>query len=832
MVNKIEIVVTGKNLTKPEFDAAVRDARNAGQTSGDQFSRGFEDEVKDRIPPAVDEPLNDLPDKGRESGQKTGDSFNKGASPLLLAAFTGAATIGPAAILAGMSTAVVGAGVLIAKSNADIKAEYGTLATDVSKTMTAAVQPLVPSIQAAMVQADSAVSDLGPVLQKTFADASPDVGALTSGITGLTSNALPGLDTAISGSRGIVSGFAGSLPDLGAGVGRFFTGLTTDAQTTERGIVDFVNVSSNALGTLGRVGGSASAALSEGFSTVAPVLNGTLTAIDKIANPATVGAVAGIFGAMKLDPAISTGLGKAATGLLTLSERTAGASGLTDAFSGATLKSAGALGKAADVMAGPWGLAIGAGLGLMGGLVSTMGQAAVTAADFTGAIAQDNGVIGANTTATIQNMIAKSDLNSMAQVLGVSQATLIEYAAGETQAQNEVAQAYQRVLAYQQANTSNSVAGLQAQKAQLDQFTKAVADAVAQQNDQNKAYLAATHSANIFSGMVDSSTVALQTNAGQAGINTVAALQLSGAQESVTQHLANQVGAFQLATAQASAYKTVLDASFGRYQDYSQAQATFTTDVDNASKALTKGKDAIDLNTTAGAANFTVLSGLATQNEAVAESLLKQTGNQDQANKALQAGAAKIDALAKSAGFSATQISQLNTDLYGTASIKDINVTVGVNTAPAYQGVSELVNFINSTGAVVHVYETPSGVYNTGMTAHAKATGGVVGASASVGAAFTTAASGGARGSLTLVGEQGPELVNLPFGSQVHSAPDTQRMMSDGGLGGGQTLRVELEMVPSGVGGDLEQMFATAFHRMMRTGRIQIRKSAIVGNGF
>lgn len=62
------------------------------------------------------------------------------------------------------------------------------------------------------------------------------------------------------------------------------------------------------------------------------------------------------------------------------------------------------------------------------------------------------------------------------------------------------------------------------------------------------------------------------------------------------------------------------------------------------------------------------------------------------------------------------------------------------------------------------------------------------------------AASGGPRGGLTMVGEQGPELVRLPFGSTVHSNPDTNRMLSSGsGSGGGHQY---LELVITG--GDQE----------------------------
>ncbi|MDY7101566.1 MAG: hypothetical protein S0880_10300, partial [Actinomycetota bacterium] len=45
------------------------------------------------------------------------------------------------------------------------------------------------------------------------------------------------------------------------------------------------------------------------------------------------------------------------------------------------------------------------------------------------------------------------------------------------------------------------------------------------------------------------------------------------------------------------------------------------------------------------------------------------------------------------------------------------------------------------------------------------------------------AAGGGPRGRRTLVGEDGPEIVDLAPGSQVHSTPDTMRMLSEGGGG-------------------------------------------------
>jgi TP901 family phage tail tape measure protein len=63
-----------------------------------------------------------------------------------------------------------------------------------------------------------------------------------------------------------------------------------------------------------------------------------------------------------------------------------------------------------------------------------------------------------------------------------------------------------------------------------------------------------------------------------------------------------------------------------------------------------------------------------------------------------------------------------------------------------------------------------------------RAMGGIIGG----------AAGGGVRGGLTWVGEQGPELVRLPPGAQVHTNPDSQRMAAGMGGGGGGPLVLEL----------------------------------------
>lgn len=71
--------------------------------------------------------------------------------------------------------------------------------------------------------------------------------------------------------------------------------------------------------------------------------------------------------------------------------------------------------------------------------------------------------------------------------------------------------------------------------------------------------------------------------------------------------------------------------------------------------------------------------------------------------------------------------------------------------------------------------------------AHGRAHGGIIGA-----------AGGGPRSRMTLVGEQGPELVDLAPGSRVRSNPDTRRMLGGGAGGGGGPQVIEVPLYLDG----------------------------------
>lgn len=80
-------------------------------------------------------------------------------------------------------------------------------------------------------------------------------------------------------------------------------------------------------------------------------------------------------------------------------------------------------------------------------------------------------------------------------------------------------------------------------------------------------------------------------------------------------------------------------------------------------------------------------------------------------------------------------------------------------------------------------------------------------------------ARGGVASGLAVVGESGPELVDLPTGSRVHTAGDSQRMADDmAGGGGGRAGSLELRIAPGADGA-----LASLLMRMVRTGQLQLQ---------
>jgi hypothetical protein len=85
---------------------------------------------------------------------------------------------------------------------------------------------------------------------------------------------------------------------------------------------------------------------------------------------------------------------------------------------------------------------------------------------------------------------------------------------------------------------------------------------------------------------------------------------------------------------------------------------------------------------------------------------------------------------------------------------------------------------------------------------------------------ITGAAGGGPRGSRTWVGEQGPEIVDLPFGSTVHSTGDSMRLMQ-------QSAPVAVGPLEVTFHGDLDSALADAVMTLIRLRKITIQAPAV-----
>jgi hypothetical protein len=107
--------------------------------------------------------------------------------------------------------------------------------------------------------------------------------------------------------------------------------------------------------------------------------------------------------------------------------------------------------------------------------------------------------------------------------------------------------------------------------------------------------------------------------------------------------------------------------------------------------------------------------------------------------------------------------------------------------ALALQGMADELAKLKSKTITVTVREVITRM-DTGKpgTHHDYAHGGISGA-----------ASGGARGGRTLVGEEGPEIVDMPFGSTVHPAGESRAMLA-GGSGGGVVYLAPLQISGGG----------------------------------
>lgn len=881
MANVIEIRVRATDETGPVYDAAKTRAAEEGRNASAAYTSGFASHVRsaggedmassisaslqDAIPQDTLGPDSSEGEKIRENAKKTGEQAGKeageGMSPMLVTALAGGLAVGAPLILGAFGGIMAGVTGLALKNNAVIKQDFADLGTTASATLSQAVAPAAGTLNQALVTMQGTVKGLEPQLQGLFVNAEPDITALASGVGSLASNILPGLSSALANSQGIVADLGQGLGSLGSGVGGMFQGLTRDAYTTGAGMESLLGTVGHLASTLGTVLGSAASAGGTALMGLDPILNTTLGLVQKIANPATVGAAGGLFAAMKFDPSIASGLTNAAGALSKYASGAVTAEGESTKLGSAASGMAGALGKGASVMSGPWGMAIGAGIGLVTGLVGSLINAShasdaltVSQQDLQNAISQDGGAAGQATAAYITATDAANGLSKTAADAGVSQATWTEAVLGNKDAQasviaavntaNQVIQNQQ--LATDEASRSSGKFSGELQDAtisaqagaaahntltdanqklinSLNAQTRQVADAISTQTKYQQAMAAVTNEQTLFNASLEASYNQLVANAQASALTTVGALNLGSANYTVTSSLSSTVTAYSEAQTEGNAYGQVLQAINGDAQTLIGSEASFTTALSGLTDAVKVNGTSLDVNTKNGAANITAFTGIASAADKAATAVYQNEVNTKGATTAYNDANAKLaqekqafeDAAIK-AGYNKDQVKALADQLFQLPP----DVKIGVDTSAATSGLTTLIKKINNSSGTVKIYESSSGqVWSTGGGNKAEATGGAYGGAA---------ATGGIRSNLVMVGERGTELVRMPFGSTVIPHSNLESMAATGNLGasgGGGSAGGGFEISFSG---NTDGAFATAFMMLVRTGKIQIKKKAIV----
>ncbi|WP_097865957.1 hypothetical protein [Streptomyces sp. rh34] len=236
--------------------------------------------------------------------------------------------------------------------------------------------------------------------------------------------------------------------------------------------------------------------------------------------------------------------------------------------------------------------------------------------------------------------------------------------------------------------------------------------------------------------------------------------------------------------------------------------------IDAADEAMAKNGKTLDNNTEKGRANNEALDNLASATMKAAEAARTNGSSWETVNGIYDRGRAKLIESAQAMGMTENQARKLAAQILKTpdktarlkgnmedlqqklnsakaklksvpdsrkAQIRGNIYQLEKSIASARRQLDAINGKTSHTYVITHMQARREGAHGTQL---GYAHGGVIGAAA-----------GGPRSRMTLVGEQGPELVDLAPGSRVRSDPDTKRMLAGGHAGGGgQPIVVQLAL--------------------------------------
>jgi hypothetical protein len=221
----------------------------------------------------------------------------------------------------------------------------------------------------------------------------------------------------------------------------------------------------------------------------------------------------------------------------------------------------------------------------------------------------------------------------------------------------------------------------------------------------------------------------------------------------------------------------------GGILELSEAQIAHEQAIDAADQALIDNGKTLDLTTEKGRDNQSALNDIVDTTYSVIEAMRAQGASAQEVEGYMSSARKSFIDHAIAMGMDATQANILADKL---------GLIPGTYNAKVIVDSSQAVPALNAVrNAIAGIPRTVTTVLNTVAAnfANKKETGGIV----------STAATGGARHSSTMINEAGPELAELPDGTRMLTAGAT-RALGEAGLlgGGGGPVAIELSFAMSG----------------------------------
>lgn len=272
-----------------------------------------------------------------------------------------------------------------------------------------------------------------------------------------------------------------------------------------------------------------------------------------------------------------------------------------------------------------------------------------------------------------------------------------------------------------------------------------------------------------------------------------------------------QAGSIKLASKSLAEQIELQQEASGKALSLAEAEIDYQRAVDDAADSLKENKKTLDINTEAGRDNKEALLGMVDAAYDQIAAMEQQGDTTEDVRKFMGSARDQFVEMARKMGLSADQANRLADKLRLIPG--NYSATVGVVDADASNTIEtirgHLVNLTNRRW-IASVAVTGTGMSGGGRYFAGLASGGAVGGG------IPTAADGGARGSMFLAHEQGPELIQEPTGSVVIPAGMSRAMMNgwmNGAGGGGNQQAIEMR-----ISGDLDGWVATLLRKMNRDG--------------